>query len=131
MRNTEENIDKLIREALTEEETRAFEDLGEQSIIGMALGVFSGRNRYLTFMMGIVMLALFVAAVYSGIQAFDTVETNSLIRWMGAFFLFTTGTMLLKLWTWMEMEKNATIREMKRIELQIANLAMRLSKDRE
>ena len=34
----------------------------------------------------------------------------------------------MKVWRWMEMEKNATIREIKRVELQVANLATLLQR---
>ncbi len=126
MNSTEKNIDQLIREALSEDESRSYEELGEQSVISMALGIFSGRNRYLMILMGIITVIFFAAGVYSGIKAYNAIQTNELIRWTAAFFFFMMGVMGLKIWSWMEMEKNATIRELKRVELQIVNLANRL-----
>ena len=36
-----------------------------------------------------------------------------------------TGSAFLKVWWWMEMQKNSIIREVKRVELQVASLASR------
>ena len=37
---------------------------------------------------------------------------------------------MLKLWAWMEIEKNCTVREIKRLELQVARLAQRLDESK-
>ena len=126
MNTTEKNIDQLIREALSEDESIAYEELGEQSVIAMALGIFTGRNRYMMILMAISTMIIFGIGVYSGIKAYNVIETNELIRWTAVFFFSMMGVMALKTWSWMEMEKNATLRELKRVELQIANLANRL-----
>ena len=123
MTNSEQNIDKLIRAALNEDELQAYEDLGEQGIMDMAFGAFSGRNKALSILMMFIAAVFFGLAVYSAVQFFRVEATKDLIMWASGFFFFMMGTTAMKVWWWMEMEKNATVREIKRVELQLANLA--------
>jgi len=122
MTSTEHNIDKIIRAALNEEELQAYDDLGEQGIVDMAFGAFSGRNKALSILMMFMAAIFFGLAVYSVVQFFNAEATKDLIMWASGFFFFMMGTTAMKVWWWMEMEKNATVREIKRVELQIANL---------
>ncbi len=128
MANSEKNIDQLIRAALNEEERQAYDDLGEQDIVGMALGSFSGRNKALSILMMFIAAVFFVLAVYSAVQFFSVEATKDLIMWASGFVFFMMGTTAMKVWWWMEMEKNATVREIKRVELQLANLASQVNK---
>ena len=128
MKNSEQNIDQLIRAALNEEEVRAFDELGEQGIVGMAFGDFSGKNKVLSILMMFIAAIFFVLAVYSAVQFFRAEATKDLIMWTSSFFFFMMGTTAMKVWWWMEMEKNATVREIKRVELQLANLASQVKK---
>lgn len=123
MTNSEQNIDKLIRAALNEDELQAYEDLGEQGIMDMALGAFSGRNKILSILMMFIAAVFFGLGVYSAVRFFRAEATKDLIMWASGFFFFMMGTTAMKVWWWMEMEKNATVREIKRVELQLANLA--------
>lgn len=127
MNNTEQNIDKLIREALSEEESQAYDDLGEQSLVAMLLGVFRGRMRFVSIASGIIMLVFLVFAIYAGIRFLDTDVPSEQILWGAVFFLMSGSVMTMKIWYWMEMQKNQMIREIKRVELQVANLASKLS----
>ena len=49
-----------------------------------------------------------------------------MLRWGGASALGFAGLALVKVWFWMEMQKNAIMREVKRLELQVASLAAQL-----
>ena len=118
----EENIDQLIREALSREDSQAYDDLGEQNVIDQALGALQGRNRALKVLMMALSFVFFALSVYSAFQFFAVDATKDLILWASAFFLFMMATTSIKMWWWMEMEKYATIREIKRVELQLANL---------
>jgi hypothetical protein len=122
MNESEQNIDVVIREALIAEEALAFDRLGEQGIFGMAMDAFSGRNRLLTSLMMVVAVILFGLAVYSAVRFFQAEEVKALIGWASGFFLFMLATTSIKIWWWMEMEKNATMREIKRVELLLANV---------
>ena len=122
MKNDIENIDKIIREALTEEQTKFYDELDEQNVFEMLGGVFQGKNKWIVYLMNIMILVFFVAFVYSLVEFFDTEITNELIKW-GLMSSFTfLGVSVMKMFVWMQMDKNAILRELKRLELQISLL---------
>ena len=123
MSRPEENIDQLIRAALNQEEAEAYDNLGEQSVFEEAFGVLRGKNRFIIRMTVVFSFVFFLIGVFAGFQFFDAIETNDLILWSVVFMTSMTGVGMLKMWYWMEMEKNATIREIKRVQLQVAHLA--------
>jgi hypothetical protein len=123
MTRPEENIDRLIRSALSNDEAEAFDNLSEQGLIDEAFGVLVGRSKIISGLSVLFAFSFFGGAVYCGFQFFGAETTRDLITWASGFFTCMMAVTALKLWYWMEMEKNATIRAIKRIELQIAHLA--------
>ena len=127
MKNNMEDIDKLIKETLTQEEAKFYDELDEQNLFQMLGGVYSGKIKWLTMMMTIVQIAFFALFVYCAIEFVKTEETNELIKWGLFGSLALIAQSMLKLFTWMQMDKNALIREIKRLELQVSSLAGKIS----
>jgi len=127
MRNNMEDIDKLIKETLTEEEAKFYSELDEQNILGMLGGLFSGKNAWLIIIMNIMILISLALFVYCIIQFFKTEVTNDLIKWGIGGFVCLMMVSMLKMFAWMQMDKNALLRELKRLELQVSSLSGRLS----
>ena len=50
------------------------------------------------------------------------------LRWGAASALGFGGVALVKVWFWMDLQKNAIMREVKRLELQVASLAAQLKR---
>lgn len=127
MKTKMEDIDKLIKETLTEEEVKFYDDLEEQNIWQMVFGIFRGKNSWIVYVMSIVQLAFFLLFVYCAVQFFKVEATNDLIQWgiFGALSLMVSS--LLKLFSWMQMDKKAIIREIKRLELQVSSLSSKIS----
>jgi len=95
MKNEFEQIDKLIKEALSEEESKLYDQLEEQNVFQMLGGVFQGKNRWMMVLLNFVMLIVFGFLVYSIIQFFNTDITNELIMWSLAIIsLLLVGSML-------------------------------------
>ena len=127
MKTNMEDIDKLIKETLTQEEAKFYDELEEQNLFQMVTGLFKGKNTWMMVLMNIINLVFFVLFVYCVIQFFGTEVTNELITWgLGAFACLTVVGML-KLFSWMQMDKNALLREIKRLELQVSSLSMKMS----
>jgi hypothetical protein len=121
------DIDKSIRAALAAEDRELFEEYGsEPSLFEMIADTFRGRHRWLKIGMTFNILAFTVIAVLVAIQFFHTDTTRGMILWATLFLFCCLGTMMMKLWWWQQMDKNAVTREIKRLELQIARLAARL-----
>ncbi len=120
-------IDQIIYEALSKEEAEFYDQLGEQSIIEMALDVYKGRNRWVSVLSSVLGLIFFVIFVYAAIRFFQVDELSDIIRWMAIGFVCLGSSQALKIWQWMQMDKNAILREMKRLEMQISILDRKLS----
>ena len=116
-----EKIDLLIKEALTEEESKFYDNLDEQNVFQMLGGLFKGKNRWIMLLMNIVMLIVFVFLIYCIVQYFNTDVTNELILWSNAGFICILMISILKLFMWMQMDKNSIKRELKRLEYKLHN----------
>lgn len=123
MKNSTEEIDQIIKESLTKEEAQFYDDLDEQNLIQMFGGLFKTKQSWLIITMNIVNLIAFGVFVYCLVQFINTNETNELILWALAGGLCWSTMIMIKVFSWMQMDKNALLREMKRLELQIAALA--------
>ena len=127
MKNNIEEIDKLIKETLTQEEAKFYDELDEQNILQMVLGIFKGKNKWIMYLMNIMTLVFFSLFVYCTVQFFNTDVTNELIKWGLGSIVFLLGVSMLKIFAWMQMDKNALLRELKRLELQVSSLSGRMS----
>ncbi len=121
MKDNIEEIDKLIKDTLTKEEAKFYDELEEQNIFEMVLGLFKGKNKWIMFLMNFMTLVFFSLFVYCVIQFFDTDVTNELIKWGLGGVVFLFGVSMLKIFAWMQMDKNALIREIKRLELIVSS----------
>tara|TARA_R110001583_G_scaffold17134_2_gene69698 strand:- start:42 stop:428 length:387 start_codon:yes stop_codon:yes gene_type:complete len=127
MKNKMEDIDKLIKETLSEEEAKFYDELEEQNVFEMVTGLFKGKNKWIMFLMNIMTLVFFGLFLYCAIQFFDTDITNEMIKWGIGALVFLFGVSMLKIFAWMQMDKNALMREIKRLELQVSSLSSRIS----
>ena len=127
MKTNMEDIDRLIKETLNEEEAKFYDDLEEQNLLQMVFGIFSGKNSWLVIVMSIVQVVFFGLFIYCAIQFFNVEQTNDLIRWGVFGTLSLMGSSMLKVFSWMQMDKKAIIREIKRLELQVSSLSGKIS----
>lgn len=127
MKTNMEEIDQLIKETLTQEEAKFYDELDEQNVLEMIFGLFKGKNKWIMIVMNIMTFLVFGVFVYCVVQFFNTDVTNELIKWsiIGTFCMLIVS--MLKMFVWMQMDKNAILREMKRLELQVSSLSGKLS----
>ena len=117
MKDNIEEIDTLIKETLTQEEVKFYDELEEQNVFQMIFGLFKGKNKWIMILMNFMTLIFFGLFVYCTVQFFNTEVTNELIKWGIGGLVFLLGVSMLKVFAWMQMDKNALLREMKRLEL--------------
>jgi len=127
MKNNIEEIDKLIKETLTQEESKFYDGLDEQGLWGMVVGIFQGKLGWIVAIMNIINLIVFGVLIYCFIQFFNVTDTNELIKWGLGIVICMVFNVMIKLYAWMQMDKNAIIREMKRLELQVSSLSGKMS----
>ncbi|MEM7298832.1 MAG: DUF6768 family protein, partial [Bacteroidota bacterium] len=126
MKNEKEEIDRLIEQALTKEEAEFYHKLDEQNIFEMVGGMFQGKMKWLTILTAIVQLIMTGFAFYFIYKFFTTNDMVQLIQFGAISFFFLNSVGLIKIFHWMEMNKNSMVREIKRMELQISVLASKL-----
>ena len=126
MKNNMEDIDQLIKETLTQEEAKFYNELEEQNILEMLIGLFEGKNKWIMYLMNFMTLVFFGLFIYCMIQFFNAEATKELIKWSVGSLVFLFGVTMLKIFAWMQMDKSALMRELKRLELQISSLSGKL-----
>ena len=120
-------LDKQIREALRAEDAELFDEhSAEPAIHEMIIGVFLGKHKLLVAWVFILTLAFMGFAVFSAIRFFQAEDLTGQLSWASGFFVGLNAMTALKIWFWMEINKNTLTREVKRVELQIARLAKRI-----
>ena len=120
-------LDKRIAEALQKEDADLFRGLGEEpSLSEMVFETFRGKRRWLNILGAIWMLIFVILGISSAVAFFRADVTRDLVMWASACILCTSAVALLKIWYWMEMQRIVVMREIKRVEVQIASLATRL-----
>ncbi|WP_250432372.1 DUF6768 family protein [Hanstruepera flava] len=127
MKTNMEDIDKIIKDTLTQEEAKFYDALDEQNVLQMVLGLFKGKNKWIMFLMNVMTLVFFALFIYCIVQFFKTDIQKDYIKWGIGSVVFLLGVSMLKLFAWMQMDKNALLREMKRLELQISSLSGKIS----
>ena len=121
------NIDAKIRRALEATDTDLVDEFdGDQSMMAMVFDTFRGTQKWLTFLAIFGSFVFMAGSVFGIIQLFREQETRELILWgLGVVFCFSAISMM-KIWFWMQMNRNSILREIKRVELQVARLAAKL-----
>ena len=116
------DIDNKIKEALDVEDRELLDQFGEQGLIAQSLSVFQGRQGWIAGVAMIASVIIFAGAIYAGWQFFNAPAALESAQWAAVAWFLMTMVAFMKVWFWMRMESNRVIREVKRVELQIARL---------
>ena len=121
------DLDDLIREALAEDDAQALEGMGDQSPTELLTEMFRGRHR-LYAIGGVVVNLVFVLIGVAAAMAFaQAQDTRTMLLYAGAAALSFAIVIAIKVWYWLEMNRLAITREVKRVELQVVQLARKIS----
>ncbi len=126
MKTNMEDIDKLIKETLTQEEAKFYDELDEQNVFEMLGGLFKGKNSWIMYVMNFMTLVFFVLFIICVVNFLETDNTNELIQWTAGGVVCIMAVSMLKMFAWLQMDKNALLREIKRLELQVSSLSSKL-----
>jgi hypothetical protein len=127
-------IDAMVREALSDEDRETFDKYsGDMSAFEMIGESFRGRNRWLTIYAFIWIFAFLGLAIWCGVKFYqldaDTASSKELVGWAVGFSLSMMTVGLLKIWFWLDMQRHATTREIKRLELAVTKMQDRPNKE--
>lgn len=116
------DFDQTIRKALSEEDQEFLAKLDKETPIDEVLSTFKGRWAHLNVFAAIITFASFGFLVYAAIQMAGAEAVRETVLWAVGVMLSALFVAMLKMWFWMEMHRNQMLRELKRLELQVARL---------
>lgn len=118
------SIDEKIKQALNQEYKNILDEndkIDANPFQQMGVG-FDSKMGWI-YKLVIVFSALFaILMFYSIYQFYHVQEIKPLIGWAVSIIMFGLLTQISKMWYWSELGRNRIIRELKLLELQIANL---------
>jgi hypothetical protein len=120
-------IDRAIRQSLSAEDAELFDRFGaDQALHRQVLATFAGRLRWFNAAGWVAGAVLFAIACIFAWRFWSAQESEVMLRWGAASALALAGVALVKVWFWLELQKNAIVREVKRLEVQMASIAAQL-----
>ncbi|MGE0741261.1 MAG: DUF6768 family protein [Hyphomonadaceae bacterium] len=117
------SIDQAIRQALSAEDAEFLARFESESPIQEALGTFSGKWGAMNIFAAVLTFALFGVFVFCVWNLLGTDDVHAGQLWAVGAVVSMLSVAMLKMYFWMEMNKNVMLREVKRLELQVARLA--------
>jgi len=115
-------LDQQIKDALDAEDRALFDSLGEQGLIGQFLTVFQGKTAWVSIITLIFGAMMNIGFFYAAWKFFTVSGVDAKSTWAGIALFLMMMVAFMKVWFWMRMESNRVLREIKRVELQIARL---------
>jgi hypothetical protein len=115
------NLDDDIRKALDSGET-PYDLEKEEGVFRQWIGLFSSKMRWWSILVIIESLVVLVLIVLAAGEFIHAEDTKSQIFYATCVLLLGMVMLLLKLWGWMQMNRYAIQREIKRLELRILEL---------
>lgn len=124
------NIDQEIRKALMEGQSEEIRELGEeQNIWEMSMELFQGRQKWINIFGYIFGILFFIGGIWALLNFVAATELKEIAQTGLIFITAFVAVGFLKIWFWMEMNRNSVIREVLRLELRIQELSRKLEKE--
>jgi hypothetical protein len=115
--------DRLIDAALLEEERALLAAIGEdKGFVGQALGLFGGPDSWVNWVLMIAQAAAFLAALWAGWRFFAATDVLTALHWGVSAATLLIVALQIKFAMVPVMQANRVIREIKRLELRLAQL---------
>ncbi len=92
----------------------------ERPMIAESLSVFRGRRRFWNIYAAVVTFVAFGVAIFAAVRFFGATEMDAKLLWATVFLAGLIFTLALKVYFWLQMVRNEVLREVKRVELRVA-----------
>ena len=129
MKKNKEDIDRLITESLNKDEAEFYNSLDEEGLFEMISGMYKGKLGWYAIVTAIIHTIAVAIMVYCGYQLFTTDSIVDILQYGTVLFIALSFGCMIKLWSWMQMQKSAITREMKRLEFQVAVLMEKIGRE--
>ena len=118
------DLDRMIDEALGEEESELLRRIGgEPGFFERALGMFGAGTGWMVALMMAIQTLLFFAGLWAAWNFFEAADTYAQLRWGLPAAVLMLMALAIKLSVAPTIHADRIMRELKRIELQIARKA--------
>ena len=111
-------LDDDIRKVLANEES-IYDLEKEEGVFRQMAGIYRGKMRWMAIAVTIESVVFVVLIVLAAIEFFQADDTKWQIFYATSVLLLAMLLLLIKLWGWMQMNRHAIQREIKRLELRI------------
>ena len=119
------DVDDTIRRALRVGSDDLLDDLDEPGMLAQALTAMRRGTKWINALAFTFTFVFFALAIWTAFRFFAATEVQEMIAWAVGFCYSVLAVAMLKMWFWMQMDKYVVLREIKRLELQVARLAER------
>ena len=115
------DLDKMIDAALDRETRELLDRIGDEpGFFSQAFGVFRGTTGWVNVILAVVQAVAFIAGAWAAWQFFQADDPVTQLRWGLPSAVLLIQGLIIKMALVPRLETNIVIRELKRIELQIA-----------
>lgn len=116
-------IDDQIRNALSNEDAEMIGGPNDGLRLDQLLiSTFQSRNRFITIMIMLVSFVFLGLSIWCAVRFFGAEDTKELLTWGFGFIIGIFAVSFMKIWFWLEMQRIAITREVKKVELLTARL---------
>jgi hypothetical protein len=122
------DFDKDVRDAMEEGGSPTADLAREQGFREMIAATFRGRNRWMTILVWVYLWAFTALGVVVAVLFFRSDALADKLMYAAIFVVVGFFLGMMKMWYWMLMNRNAVVREVKRLELRISELQAALEK---
>ena len=122
------DLDKMIEEALGEEESKVLRRIGgEPGFVERAMDMFGAGPQWIVRFMLVAQTVMFVAGAWAAWNFFQADDPVLQLRWGLPAAVLLVTSLIVKLAVAPPIYHNRVMRELKRIELQIARQSVKSS----
>ena len=123
------NLDEQIRNALSPDDATMLGGPEDGLRIDqLAFSTLRSRNWFVTGMMILVSFIVMGLSIWCAIRFYHAQETKELLSYGFGFLLGMFMISFMKVWFWLEMQRIAITREVKKVELLTARMLQELNK---
>ncbi len=116
-----EDLDRLILEALDADDRDLLAELGEEpGYFAQAFGLFRGKLAWVMWIAYIVNIIGAGLAIFAAWKMFQTTDPVMTVRWGVGVVVAVSVGLFMKNGLGLQMQHNRILRELKRVELQLA-----------
>ena len=118
-----DTFDKRLFSELSDDDAAFLEQLEEdRGLYAQMADTFSGPMKLWTVFAFVLSLTFFGGAIYTLTQLWAGPPLRESLLWLALFGWLALAVAMIKVWFWMRLNQITLLRELKKIELQVARL---------